>query len=411
MSASYPITTSTDKDAVKTVLGLLPIETNSITKFDPDQIRADAAATRIIVDHRFPALVEAFLEHKREHGSDAEKAVYKTAATWSWEQQTRRLIEKRPLMFMGGSDNTMLRDGTQVNHMRKEWDRVGTDGEVGSRYLRLAEYLSYDEIMLGSLVGVSGPSYFINDGNRYNIGRPGIEGRFVPRGIVVGLVGARFERKDRMDSVFCIPQVSRPRQHQELTQIFLDFFGKQLRPERPFNHSLYKQRIKISASLLLCEANERAKAEGKRAYVHIVGLGLGVWAPAGDRDVPKAYVEAFADVIEAAPGLWPHVGTMNFSHVKVSKVAKDDVTEVGAKEMIDVIFTLRDPADPLPVNKQDELLVVSYAWDGNAFPGNEYWADSLAASGDPAQACMSTIAELHNPILNPQFLDNIQTLP
>ncbi|KAI4595267.1 hypothetical protein KJ359_006941 [Pestalotiopsis sp. 9143b] len=411
MAAAYPITTSTDKDAVKTVLGLLPIETNSITKFDANQIRADAAATRIIVDHRFPALVEAFLEHKRAHGSDAEKDVYQTAATWSWEQQTRRLIEKRPLMFMGGSDSTVMRDGVQVNHMRKEWDRVGTDAEVGSRYLRLTDYLSYDEIMLGSLVGVSGPSYFINTGERHNVGRPGARGTFEPRGIVVGLVGARFERADRMDSVFCIPAVARPRQHQELTQIFADFFGRGLRPERPFNHSMYKERIKISASLLLCEANERAKAEGKRAYVHVVGLGLGVWAPAGDRDVPEAYVEAFADVIEDAPGLWPHVGTVNFSHLRVSKAAQDDVAEAGAKEGVDVLFSLRAPADPLPDHKKDELLVVSYAWDGNSFPGNEYWNDSLSASGDPAQACMSTIAELHNPILNPQFLNNIQTLP
>lgn len=47
-----------------------------------------------------------------------------------------------------------------------------------------------------------------------------------------------------------------------------------------------------------------------------------------------------------------------------------------------------------------KLLVVSYAWDGNALPGNEYWVGMLSSTGDSATAAASQIAELHNPHIN-----------
>lgn len=82
----------------------------------------------------------------------------------------------------------MLRDGTNVHRLTPEWDRVGTDNEDANKHLKFSEYLSYDEIMLGSLLGVSSPSYFINDGARMNRGIPGHPESFEPRGIIIGLV-------------------------------------------------------------------------------------------------------------------------------------------------------------------------------------------------------------------------------
>lgn len=82
----------------------------------------------------------------------------------------------------------MLRDGTVITNGAAQWDRVGKDDEGSNEKLRLADYLSYDEIMLGSLLGVSSPSYFINQGDRYNRGVPGPPDTFEPRGVIVGLV-------------------------------------------------------------------------------------------------------------------------------------------------------------------------------------------------------------------------------
>lgn len=409
----YPIVTLEDTKAVATIRKLVPVKTNSIAnhrQFSQDQIRQDAADTRIIVHHKYPDLVEAFLLHKRTHGSATERSFYGRPQTWTWQQQVARLVEKRSLVFMGTSDHTVLRDGRMIGPLHKEWDRVGTDAEVTSKYLTLKEYLSYDEMLLGSLLGVSGPSYFINDGSRFNHAKPGKPGTFEERGVVVGLVGARFERDDRMDSIFMLPPVSNPRQHQDLTTIFAKFFGKEVKLGKSgsFKHGTYKARMRIAIDILLFEADERAKTANKQAYVHIVGLGLGVWQV--DAEQPEAYLEGFMDALDDFGHKLQNIGTLDFAYIEVAAATKHQMKSIAATRGIDAIFSRRNHADKLPPVKQDELLVVSYAWDSNAFPGNEYWQGALSASGDPAAACMSTIGELHNPVLNPQFLGKIRTL-
>jgi hypothetical protein len=100
------------------------------------------------------------------------------------------------------------------------------------------------------------------------------------------------------------------------------------------------------------------------------------------------------------------VGTVEFAYIQNLPVAvMEEVVRAGAQKGIRVVFSRRDPAQKL---EGDELLVLSYAWDGNAFPGNEYWSGSLSGSGDPAAACMSTVAELHNPLVNPEFTQRIK---
>lgn len=405
-----PITTDMDSvlSRARNLAVKPPITTNSIASFDPNTSRNDAEGTRIVVHSRFPALIEAFLTHKREHGSTYEKALY--IASFTWRDEVARLIEKRPLVFVGGSDTTVLRNGASIpGNSCEEWDRNGTNEQHRNQVLTLEEYLSYDEIMLGSLIGVSGPSHFINDGGRYNCGEPGQPGTFEPRGYIVGLVGARFERKDRMDDAFMTPSSTEPKMHPRLREAFYDFLRCAKDESVSFDVEMYKARMSITAETLLLEADLRARetGSGRKARVYVVGLGLGVW-----QHHPKQvewYINTFAFLLAALD--LRNIGTVEFAYIsRVPSTTQDHITETAAKKGIRVLFSQRNPAAKFRTEETGEVLVLSYAWDGNAFPGNEYWFGSLCGSGDPAAACMSTVGELHNPLVNPGFTGRVQVL-
>ena len=394
--SASPNSVELDKMIVK-----LPTTNNSIRNFDQATIASDAASTHIIAHPRFPNLASAFLDHKRTHGSEYERSLY---APMIWKQLVARLFHKRPLTFMGPRDNTLLRDGTVLDrNAREEWDRNGTDQQHLNKTHTLEHYLSYDEMMLSSLLGVSGPSFFINDGSRGNCARPGKPDMFEPRGIIVGLVGTRFERLDRMDSVHILAPVEKPHQDPAISKLIQDFFGVVRDQSADFDVPMYKARIRITADVFLHEANARARETGRKARAYVVGLGLGVWQFYHQQR--EWYLEVFAEALAELE--IPHVSTVEFAYIDVEEAVQKRVVEAGARKGVRILFSRRNPAEKL---QDDELLVLSYAWDGNAFPGNEYWTGSLAGSGDPAAACMSTVAELHNPLVNPSFTERIRVV-
>ena len=393
----------------------LPTKDNCVTNCDATITQEDADSTSIVVHSRFPKLARDFLAHKLEHGSVHEKTVYQDL---DWQGLTRRLIEKRPLVFMNSSDHTMLRDGTVMRgDTTGEWDRNGTDAMKINKYLTdFNEYLSYDEIMLGSLIGVSGPSHFINGGDRFNNGKAEKKDIFEKRGIIMGLVGARFERKGHMDATFMLPPRRHSRMHSDLQELFFDFFDTDpiddsLATRNMLDQQMYLARMRVTAEMLLREAHYRAQADreipGRTAYVYVVGLGLGVWMHSDVQN--DIFIQAFAAAIESLPAK-QRISTIEFAYMPaIPAKIQAQVEKVAKPKGIKILYTKgRNPADKLQGEDAGKLLVVSYAWDGNSFPGNEYWQGSLSASGDPAAACMSTIAQLHNPIINPEYLSRIR---
>jgi Domain of unknown function (DUF4804) len=153
----------------------------------------------------------------------------------------------------------------------------------------------------------------------------------------------------------------------------------------------------------LNEANRRGEMAKKKVYVHVVGLGLGVWQLADEQR--RLFVEVCVDIIKN--NRLSHIADVDFSNIKMATdsatlggVSEGQMVKTADGNEVKIHFSMKDPAERLVGRDEGKLLVACYAWDGNAYPGNEYWLGALSASGDPAAACCSTIAELQNPEIN-----------
>jgi len=407
---------------------------------------AHADGTRPIIHHRLISLVETFLAYKLEHGSDAEITLYQgnLSDQSSVASQIKRLLLLRPLMFTSAQDEYLLHDGhtrgfgaqdsgMPIDPSFGRFDDVGTGRQQSP--LVLSNYQSYDEMLLSSLLGMSVPTRFINTGGRFNQGQLDAEGSFQAKGVVIGLVGPRFERSGMMDFQHMIVT---PQQNTEengygavgakqnaMMAAWAKLYGQDHLPTyeeadeitkcggRRFaridavggflDTSIYAARCEVIAETFLIEANERARLAGATAFCHIVCLDLDRWTLSDAQT--QIQVDAYAAVVRRLA--LPHVGELHLS-------CFDNVTFCGgfgsgssiqtlSGTPVRVVFDRREPAEALPAITPGEkpwLLVVMHPWNSNSYPGNEYWNKQLSASDAAALACCSTIPELQNPEVN-----------
>jgi hypothetical protein len=372
-------------------------------------------------------LCDDFLEYKKTQGTDKEKKLY---ASMNRQQFIMRLLEQRPLTFISLSDNYVLRG--KVFGIGG-FEKIGTSAEHAP--LLLKDYLSYDEMAVSALIGMSSPTYFINNGARDNSGSKGAAGSYENEGIYVGLVGARFEKPGYMEwrHIIVTPEQNQNTEKNDygfteckkgILALWSQLYGEKfptfneakqdtsgrfvlLKDGLYFDTTIYKKRIQFVAKPFLVDANTRAAKQNKKAYVHVVGLGLGAWQL--DRRQIEWTLDSYADILRNND--LSSVSTIDFSWFDTApQKARDTVIKAGKEKNIVVIFSQRDPAAKLIGGNAGKLLVASYAWDGNAYPGNEYWRGLLTASGDPAAACCSTITELQNPKINFFIQRNIKKI-
>jgi hypothetical protein len=414
------------------------------------QIAQHARDTKVIVHPRVKTLIEKFIQYKKTDGTEKERRIYENMTTDGFVE---RALRCRPLTFFGINDITFLRNGDLDMPPAHDWNRVGTESEGK---MSITEYMTYDEIAISAFIGVSVPTLFINKGGRINRGNIDDDHLKESYGIYVALTGARFERRDKMESMHMLVRSdfttkdsgygchADPNSKEfKLLQIWAEFYDIKLKQDvlgfpsfdevseaknqqdenapKPawdpshfeahvpnsytpivyINWYIYKKRIQYILEPFLEEANNRAQEEKKKAYVHAIGLGLGVWQICPQQ--AQWMIEVYKDILST--GNFDHIAVIDFSWFPDNIDCEPEIKTNKGQHIIQIKFSKRDPAEKL--DNPDHLLVAMYAWDGNSYPGNEYWKGMLHASGDPAAACCSTISELQNPEINKEFISKI----
>ena len=409
----------------------------------PQEIERMAHGVYPILDERVLGLIEDFLAYKRGAGSDVEKQLYQDMTV---DKFIERCLTKRMVAFAGSQDSFIARNGAQRTG---GFESIGTDSQVDQ--LVLADYISYDEMPISALLGVAVPTYFINNGNRKNGGK--IDSHHQDKGIQIAQVGTRFEKPEFMEwrHMIVTPEqnilqrgygLGAQKQHENnQLKLWEDFYGLQFPTYDEvdkafqsaksqgetkssgdhlgdryhhftpsgrsyyFDKSVYKKRIEMIAKPFLLEANAQAKAVGKKAYVVVTGLGLGVWGKIEKyliEEQPQWYCDVYTDLVQKLD--LSNISDINFSWFldPADKVYIEDLRS-HCSHSIAIHVTQDNPSKKLTGSHKDKLLVTQYAWNSNAYPGNNYWSGSLAGSADPAAVCSSLASYLQNPEVNPEY--------
>lgn len=448
-----------------------PIETVRMEKLKIrrpiEKLKRNVISTYPLIHERVLLLMTHFLIYKREFGSNVEKALYKDMTV---PELIERILKKRAVSFMNPNDEYLLLSGEQDE---EGWEQIGTIHQKPP--LLLENCLSYDEMKLSAMVYVSGYTECINDGERHNSGVINEENA-EPDAIIIGLIGPRFERLNRMEyediliteqqnslehgygeevtPTTCLNvlkttyvrnnQSARHMwrqmwsefyqvhsytyielssyinlQHKDEEKRYKERYTKITNTENIFDNEVYYKRINIMAECTLMEAESRGEENGRNVFVNVVGCGLGVWKVSPHQ--PDVYILTFLERIRAflKKDLLNHVTDVNFAYIKTSpgitalftNSAEQTDSPVEKriffeskrhpKGGINVQMENREPSAKLTGEHEGKLLVITYPWDGNAHPGNEFWLGSLTGSGDPAAACSTQVAELHNAHINP----------
>lgn len=117
-----------------------------------------------------------------------------------------------------------------------------------------------------------------------------------------------------------------------------------------FDNLIMKKRYTISFDTLLLDSEARAAAAGKQAFIHVVGIGLGVWKTSESQE--KVFLETFAQRLQVLIPHLSHIAALHFSWFSLTEwkdlknggTVKCDTHPNGG---IKTFLSKRNPADKL----------------------------------------------------------------
>ncbi|CAM9251547.1 unnamed protein product [Ectocarpus fasciculatus] len=416
---------------------------------NPDRVKEiilrDAEGTRPVLHRSVVPAMQQYLDIKSSYGTPAEQDLYRAMTP---ELFVQKLLVCRPVVFMNPCDSFVLKNGVDGAGGFEHLADTPQEGILNNQ-----ELLSYDEMPFSALISMSVPTFFINSGSRNNMGQLCADEVIEEHGVYIGSVGARFEKPGLMDCAHILvtptqnirengygEDADMEKMNFKLLRLWAQLYSNgtadrfptfedvsELKIKDPqgfsvryiekvayrgkfyFDKLYYKARMRIVVETFLRDANNRVEESARdavtpavSAYVRPVGLGLGVWQICMEQK--QLLLDVYSEILSSVD--LPLISDIEFIYFgddcSCGGVSSGGVyTNTAAGNSVRISFTWGNPADPVPsVDGKLKLLASQYAWDGNSYPGNEYWLGSLSASGDPAAACCSTISELQNPNIN-----------
>lgn len=359
----------------------------------------------------------------------------------------KRLLFKRPVVFCEPILSCMRFDEGPIRGNYNFYDvatSLDSDEPKGKPWLR--EYISYDEILLSSLICMSTPTFYVSDGSIRNWNKistsPHIE-----RGILCGLVGATNTKINFLENRFIYPlQPNHSNEVHKSDEFWIKYVYREAFPEGKIptqdevnqfpeiygkiysgdiNMVYFEKRLMFSIIPFIEEASARGVEIGKNVFCSVPPIGAGVWAGQIDSDIIRRLIIEgvikylddnfdYAKFNRLAALVLPKTDLSFYSSLRPSKKVReikinDDATVsiffyAPKDHKITIFNQVRYVAELLPKGFENCLSIAGYAWDGNSYPGNEYWKAYLC-SFDPQAIYCSLLGQFQNPEVNTKIAD------